>query len=210
VSGLIATPEDLGRGIACLGELEPRFAVVHKAIGDPPLRREPPGFAALMRMIVYQHVSLASAGAVWRRLEDELGAVTVEAVAARAQQDLRDFGLTNAKARSCLAIAEAVAEGRADLDGLVHLPDDAARAALVALPGIGPWTAELYLLTCLGRTDAWPGGDVALRSAARDVFTLAQRPDTHDMEILAEPWRPWRAVAARLLWAYYRHAGVGG
>jgi DNA-3-methyladenine glycosylase II len=143
-------------------------------------------------------------------LEDALGVVTVETVAARAQQDLREAGLTNAKARSCLAIAEAVADGRADLDGLVHMPDDAARGALVALPGIGPWTAELYLLTCLGRTDAWPGGDVALRSAARHVFDLAQRPDTLEMEILAQPWRPWRAVAARLLWAYYRHAGVGG
>jgi DNA-3-methyladenine glycosylase II len=143
-------------------------------------------------------------------LEDALGVVTVETVAALAQQDLRAAGLTNAKARSCLAIAQAVAEGTADLDELARMPDDAARGALVALPGIGPWTAELYLLTCLGRTDAWPGGDVALRSAARNVFDLAQRPDTLEMEILAQPWRPWRAVAARLLWAYYRHAGVGG
>ncbi len=206
----IDTPQDLDHGIARLGELEPRFAEVHKVTGDPPLRREQPGFAALMRMIVYQHVSLASAGAVWQRLEADRGGVTAQAIADLTQQDLRNAGLTNAKARSCLAIAQGVVAGKVDLDGLEATSDDVARAQLVALPGIGPWTAELYLLTCLGRSDAWPGGDVALRSSARDLFELGERPDTKGMEVLAEPWRPWRAVAARLLWAYYRHAGVGG
>jgi len=210
VSGVIATADDLAHGIGQLGKLEPRFAGLHAEIGDPPLRREPPGFASLLRMIVYQHVSLASAGAVWRRLEERVGNVEVEAVAPLDQQDLRDLGLTNAKARACLAIARSLSDGTADLVVLERASDEAARAALVALPGIGPWTAELYLLTCLGRTDAWPGGDVALRSAARRLFKLAERPDVRAMEALAEPWRPWRAVAARLLWAYYRHAGVGG
>ena len=205
---LIGTRQDLVDGIVRLAELEPRFADVHKATGDPPLRREQPGFAALMRMIVYQHVSLASAGAVWQRLEAERGNVTAQAIAGLSQQDLRDVGLTNAKAKACLAIAQGVAAGDVDLDGLEIISDEAARAQLVALPGIGPWTAELYLLTCLGRRDAWPGGDVALRSSARELFDLDERPDTEGMEVLAEPWRPWRAIAARLLWAYYRHTGV--
>ena len=207
---VIDSTRDLRRGIQQLAALEPRFAEIHAATGDPPLRREPPGLASLLRMIVYQHVSLASAGAVWRRLEERVGDVTIATFAPLGQQDLRVLGLTHAKARACLAIAQAMREGKVDLDGLLTASDDDARAALVALPGIGPWTAELYLLTCLGRTDAWPGGDVALRSAARQVFTLQERPDTRAMETLAEPWRPWRAVAARLLWAYYRHAGVAG
>ena len=210
MAGLIDTPDDLDHGIARLAELEPRFAAIHKTTGDPPLRREPPGFASLMRMIVYQHVSLASAGAVWSRLEATGRGVTAETIAALKQDDLRLAGLTNAKARACLAIAKQVVAGELDLDRFAQATDDEARARLVALPGIGPWTAELYLLTCLGRTDAWPGGDVALRSAAGDVFELDERPDTQGMEMLGEPWRPWRAVAARLLWAYYRHAGVGG
>ena len=117
-------------------------------------------------------------------------------------------GLTFAKARACLAIAGMIVDGSFDLEEVAGLDDEPAREALIALPGVGPWTAELYLLTCLGRTDAWPGGDVALRSAARDVFALPERPDAAGMEVLAEPWRPWRAVAARLLWSYYRHAGV--
>jgi DNA-3-methyladenine glycosylase II len=210
MTGVIDTPEDLGHGIARLAELEPRFGLIHRATGDPPLRREPPGFIALIRMIVYQHVSLASAGAVWRRLEDDLGGVTPQAVAVLTPDDLRRTGLTKAKSRACLALAQDVVAGTVDLDRLAQGSDAEARAGLVALPGIGPWTAELYLLTCLGRTDAWPGGDVALRSAARDVFELDERPDTRAMELLAEPWRPWRAVAARLLWAHYSHAGVGG
>ena len=208
MSGPIDTVDDLRHGIACLGQLEERFAEVHKATGDPPLRREAGGFASLIRMIVYQHVSLTSAGATWARLEQRTGTVSPPAIAALDQQALRDSGLTFAKARSCLAIAEQIVDGRFDLEALTKMEDGPARKALIALPGIGPWTAELYLLTCLGRPDAWPGGDVALRSAAQGVFALSERPDTAAMEVLAEPWRPWRAVAARLLWSYYRHAGV--
>ncbi len=208
MSRLIDTLDDLRHGITRLGELEGRFADVHAATGDPPLRREAGGFASLIGMIVYQHVSLTSAGATWARLEERTGPVSPSSIAALDEQALRDTGLTFAKARSCLAIAEQIVDGRFDLEALTALEDGPARKALIALPGIGPWTAELYLLTCLGRPDAWPGGDVALRSAAQDVFTLPERPDTAAMEILAEPWRPWRAVAARLLWAYYRHAGV--
>ena len=204
----IETMDDLRHGIACLGALEKRFAAVHAEIGDPPLRREAGGFASLIRMIVYQHVSLTSAGATWARLEQRTGTVSPSSITALDEQALRDTGLTFAKARSCLAIAEQIVAGQFDLETLEAMEDGLARKALIALPGIGPWTAELYLLTCLGRPDAWPGGDVALRSAAQAVFALPQRPDAAAMEVLAEPWRPWRAVAARLLWSYYRHAGV--
>ena len=120
---------------------------------------------------------------------------------------LRELGLTMAKARAFHGLAAAAQEGL--FANLPSLDDAAARRALIALPGIGPWTAEIYLLSCLGRADAWPAGDVALQTAAGRAFGIAPRPGERALMAMGEAWRPWRSVAARLLWSYYRHPVTG-
>ena len=200
----IHTESDLDAGIAALLALDPRFAPVVERGGRPPLRRRDGGFAGLAQIIVSQQVSVASAAAIHGRLvaiADPFDHVSV----LRARRDrLVRVGLSAAKIRTLKAIAKAIEARHIDLDALADMPADEAHAMLTALHGIGPWTADLYLLACIGHADAWPAGDLALQEAARIAFGLRQRPTTKEMGPLAEPWRPWRAVAARLLWTYYR------
>jgi DNA-3-methyladenine glycosylase II len=171
--------------------------------GPPPLRWREPGFAGLAAIIVSQQVSVASANAIYGRLAAELAPLGAANLIAADDATLKRCGLSQAKMRALRALAEAM-EGGLDLTGLAALEAEAAHQALVAVKGIGPWTADLYLLFSLGHPDAFPAGDLALQEAAKMALGLAKRPDAPRLEAIAERWRPLRGVAARMLWAYYR------
>ncbi|GAB4387429.1 DNA-3-methyladenine glycosylase family protein [Albidovulum sp.] len=189
----------LAEGAAWLSRRDPRLAPVLAAAAPLPLRRRPPGFATLAEILVAQQVSTAAAAAIFGRLA---AAGLTEAAAVRRASDgaLAGCGLSRAKIGHLRALAAA------DLDHarLAGAGEAEVVAALTALPGFGRWSAEIYLLSALGRADAFPAGDLALREAARRAFGLAARPDEGQLRAMAERWRPWRAVAARALWAYYR------
>jgi DNA-3-methyladenine glycosylase II len=200
----INTESDLDNAITALIALDPRWTPIVERTGRPPLRRREGGFAGLAQIIVSQQVSVASAAAIHGRLAAISDPFDHTSVLRARKDKLLRVGLSNAKVKTLKAIAKAIASGAIDLHALADLPADNAHAALVSLHGIGPWTADLYLLACLGHADAWPAGDLALQEAARMAFNLPRRPTSKDMGPLAEPWRPYRAVAARLLWTYYR------
>ena len=154
--------------------------------------------------MVSQQLSTASAKAIWGRLEAALDPLDHTAVLRARAPKLARVGLSAPKIRTLKAIAKAIDRGELDLPALVEMPADDAHRILTAVHGIGPWTADIYLLACLGHADAWPAGDLALQEAARLLFKLKTRPTTKEMQPLAEPWRPWRAAAACMLWTYYR------
>ena len=172
--------------------------------GRPRSRQKQPGFATLARIIVDQQVSVQAGAAIWGRLEAAVAEVTPAKVKRAGEARLRKAGLSGAKARYVLGIANAILQGDIDLNRLSRHPDDRALAELTALKGIGRWTAEIYLMFALGRTDVWPAGDVALQSAAAHLLGLNERPGIPDMDQIGERWRPYRSVAAVLLWHYYR------
>ena len=174
--------------------------------GPPPLRRREPGFAGLAAIIVSQQLSTASANAIFGRLASRIDPLEASRLAEAGDDDLRACGLSTPKVRALRSAAVAVAEGSLDLAGLAALDAAGAHNALVSIKGIGPWTADIFLLFCLGHPDAFPAGDLALQEAARLALGLKRRPDTARLERIAERWRPWRGVAARMLWAYYRSA----
>ena len=200
----IRSEHDLDAALAQLVRLEPRFAALVAAAGRPPLRRRPDGFAGLAAIVVSQQLSTASAGAIWGRLAAAFDPMEPAAILRARAPRLARLGLSSPKIRAFKEIARAVARGRLALAGLATLDAEKAHAALTAVHGIGPWTADIYLLSCLGHADAWPAGDLALQEAVRLAFSLRTRPSAKDMVPLAEPWRPLRAVAARVLWTYYR------
>jgi DNA-3-methyladenine glycosylase II len=201
---LINTEADLGEAIVALLGVDPRFRPVLAITGTPPLRRRPGGFAGLASIIVSQQLSTASAQAIWNRLSAAYQPFEPGQILRARATRLARIGLSAAKIRTLKAIASSLDTGVLDLDALADMPADAAHAALTAVHGIGPWTADIYLLTCLGHADAWPAGDLALQEGARLAFGLESRPTAKEMVPLAEIWRPWRGVAARLLWSYYR------
>ena len=163
----------------------------------------PTGFATLVQIILEQQVSLASGRAGFQRLAALTGSPTADRIATLTPADLRRAGLTRQKAEYIHRLAVATARGEFDPATLRRLGDDEARAALVSLKGIGPWSADVYLLMALRRADAWPAGDLALQIAAMEVMRLRELPTAKDLERIGERWRPWRAVAARILWAHY-------
>lgn len=202
---LIDSEADLDRAIAALAARDPDLITHLLDVGGrPPLRRRAAGFAGLAAMVVSQQVSTASAAAIFGRLQAALPGLDAAGLLAAPEAALRAAGLSAGKVLTLRAVAEAVADGRLPLEGLADLPADEAAARLTALRGIGPWTAQLYLLSCLGHADAWPPGDIALEEAARLALGLPARPDRVALARIAERWRPHRAVAARLLWGYYR------
>lgn len=196
---IIATEACLAEGAAWLVAREPRFAAALAVTGPLPLRRRDDGFAALWDGIVGQQVSVASAQAIWRRLA-AAGLTEAAALALAPDADLRGCGLSRQK----IAYGRALAAAGIDYGALRALPDAALVARLVAVPGIGPWTAEIYAMFSLGRADVFAPGDLALQEAAKALFGLAARPGERALRAMAQEWSPWRAVAARLLWAYYR------
>jgi len=196
---VIETEADVAEGLDALVRIEPRFAEARDAVAQVPLRRNPQGFGQLLRVILGQQVSTASAAALWARL-DSAGLITPAAIAATPQPDLCALGLSRPKAR----YAHALAGAGIDFSALAGLPDAEVIAALTAVPGIGRWTAEVYAMLSLGRADVFAPGDLALQEAARRLFGWADRPGEAALRATAETWSPWRGVAARLLWAYYR------
>ena len=172
--------------------------------GPPPLRRRAAGFAGLAAIIVSQQVSTASATAIFGRLQALIVPLEAAGIARATEDELRACGLSSAKIRALRAAAQAVAEGTLNLEGLGALDAEDAHKALVEVKGVGPWTADIFLLFCLGHPDAFPAGDLALQEAARLALNLKRRPDAARLERIAERWRPLRGVAARMLWAYYR------
>jgi DNA-3-methyladenine glycosylase II len=187
-----------------LADRDADLAAVVEAFGAPVWRRRPQGFRTLLYLILEQQVSLASARATFDRLAARLGAEPEpRGFLALGDDDLRAVGLSRQKARYGRALAEAVLDGRLRLDRLGRHDDETVRVALMRLPGIGPWTADIYLMEALGRPDVWPVGDLALAVGAEKVKRLDARPDQAALADLGEAWRPWRAVAARIVWHYY-------
>jgi len=189
----------VAEGAAWLAAREPRFGRVLAGCGPLPLRRQPEGFDRLLQAIVGQQVSLASANAIWGRMQ-AAGLVSEDAVAAADDAALRAAGLSRQKMR----YARALAAARIDYAALRDLPDAQVVARLMQVDGIGAWTAEIYAMFSLGRADVLAAGDLALQEAARDIFALPSRPKAGDLARMAQGWSPWRAVAARILWAHYR------
>lgn len=200
---MIASVEALDNALAELSSRDPVLAGLHRAVGRPRLRKRPAGFAGLVAIIVGQQVSTASAAAILRRVEARFGEVTASDVILAGADALRECGLSTPKIRSIIAAAVAVTDGSCPLDHLAERPVREARAQLMAIRGVGPWTAEIYLLFCLGHPDAFPAGDLALQEAVRLAYGGDARPSPAALEAFAERWRPLRGAAATLLWGYY-------
>jgi DNA-3-methyladenine glycosylase II len=201
VGRLIETPDCVAEGAAWLAACDPRLARALALTGPLPLRRRADGFAALLDAIVSQQVSVAAAGAIWGRMQ-AAGLTEAGAVACADDDALRACGLSRQKIR----YARALAASQIDYVGLRHAPTEVVIATLVAVPGVGRWTAEIYAMFSLGRADVFAPGDLALQEAARLVFELPERPREAALRAMADAWTPWRSVAARLLWSYYRVA----
>ena len=196
--------EQLAKAVASLCRKEKRFGAVVKQHGLPSLRASAGGLESLLQMVTEQFLSLAAAAAIWKRLHHRLQPHHPAIILDCPQEELVALGLSRAKAKSFHGLAKAVASGSLDFTALENMDDVTAHKTLVALPGIGPWTADIYLLSVLQRPDAWPWGDVALQAAAQHLFDLQKRPDKLAMLALGQKFQPHRAVAARLLWAHYR------
>ncbi len=195
---------DLEHAIAHLVVIEPRFQSVHAIHGTPSLRVGDRGLEGLLMIVTEQFLSLSAAAAIWARVFQAIQPFTAAGLLAAEPEQLKALGLSQAKIKTFRAVAEAAVAGELDFEGLTAHDNDAIHRTLCKLPGIGPWTADVYLLSSLQRTDAWPVGDLALQLSAQDLFALAARPSPRDMVQLAEGWRPHRAAAARLLWSHYR------
>jgi DNA-3-methyladenine glycosylase II len=204
MSAVIHSESDVEAGLAALIAADPRLGEVLTVAGQVPLRRRPSGLEGLVRTIVAQQLSTASAEAIWGRLRAAYDPFDHNVLRRARARKLQRVGLSAAKIRTLKAIAAAIEDGPVDFEALTAMSAEDAHGALTAIHGIGPWTADIYLLSCLGHADAWPAGDLALQEAVRLAFRLERRPTAKGMVPLAEPWRPWGAVAARLLWSYYR------
>ncbi len=201
VGRIIETEACVVEGAEWLAAREPRFAHAYALTGPLPLRRREDGFAPLLDAIVSQQVSVASADAIWARLQ-AAGLTDPARMAVASDEELRACGLSRQKAR----YGRALAVSGIDFAALRTMPTPEVVTVLTAVPGIGSWTAEIYAMFSLGRADVFAPGDLALQESARRLFDLPERPKEKAMRAMAEVWSPWRGVAARLLWAYYRVA----
>jgi DNA-3-methyladenine glycosylase II len=193
----------LARAVDELARRDEDLAAVVERYGPPPLWAREPGFETLARLILEQQVSLDSGRAAHARLVAVVRSVNPRSVLEAGAAGLRAAGLTRQKTRYLLGLADAIASGGLALERLEGMSDASARNALLAITGVGPWTAECYLLFGLRRPDAWPSGDVALAASVRDVKRLAGHLDRIELDRISDAWRPWRGVAARLLWHAY-------
>ncbi|WP_319518981.1 DNA-3-methyladenine glycosylase 2 family protein [uncultured Martelella sp.] len=194
---------DLDTAVHNLCKTAPAMARIAAVSGEIPLRLRPGGFEGLAEVVVGQLISKQAAAAIFARLKAACPLLTAETFLALSPQTRAGLGLTRAKQASLEAVAQAVMHGSLDLDRLADQPSETAIAELTAHRGIGPWTAEVYLMFSAGHIDIFPAGDLALRAAAAHAFGLATRPEQKVLRAQAEDWRPYRAVAARILWAYY-------
>ncbi|UIJ72393.1 DNA-3-methyladenine glycosylase [Aurantimonas sp. HBX-1] len=199
----ISTEADVAAAIAALRSADPRLRAVIERAGPVPLRRRAGGLGGLAAIVVGQQVSRASAEAILARLAGEIDLDSAPAILAAADEAFRRAGMSRPKQQTLLAVARAVEDGSLDFSRIAAAPAEAAIAELVAVRGIGPWTAECYLLFCSGHPDVFPAGDLALQVAVGHAFAHAGRPGARELALLAAVWSPHRSVAARLFWAYY-------
>jgi DNA-3-methyladenine glycosylase II len=193
-------------GARTLKDRDRDLARILERLGAPPLWARRPGFPTLIRIILEQQVSLAAARSLYLRLLGRLGDMTAESMCAMGETGLREFGLTRQKARYCHGLAVRIVEGGLDLSTVAALPDPAGRSILLSIPGLGPWSVDIYYLMALRRPDVWPEGDLALATALREVKRMHDLPSRENQRAIAARWSPWRSVAARLLWAHYLEA----
>lgn len=203
----IETEADIAEGLAHLRATCRHMKRAHELAGDPPLRRNVGGFVGLARIIVAQQVSVAAAAAIWTKVESGLGKVTPEAILARDEDAMRALGLSRPKIKTMRAISAAVVDKSLPISRFDKMPDADIRQAMINVSGIGPWTADIYLMFCMGRADQFASGDLALQIAAGLLMKKEPRPTADELEAIAKKhWSPWRGVAARLLWHYYAAA----
>jgi len=197
------TRESLSRGAQALAEIDADLARILNRLGEPPLWGRRPGFPALVQIILEQQVSLAAARTMYRRLHSHIGGMTAKGIHELKVDGLRKLGLTRQKAAYCHGLAALILSGDLDLAAAARGPDDAGRLALLAVPGLGPWSVDIYYITALRRPDVWPHGDLALAAALFEVKRLRALPTRDEQQDLTSGWAPWRSVAARILWAHY-------
>jgi DNA-3-methyladenine glycosylase II len=200
---IIACVSDIEEGLAALIAGDPRLAPVRAIAGEIPLRRSARDFAGLASIIVSQQVSTSSAKAIFGRLAQLVDPLEAGALLAADETIFRQAGLSGPKQRALVSAASAVHGGDLDLEALARMPAEQAIATMTAVKGIGPWTAEIFLLVCAGHPDIFPAGDLALQEAVRTVLALDRRPNDRELRAIAGQWSPWRSVASRLLWSYY-------
>lgn len=204
------TQNDLDAALAALLQQDPRLKPVLAMAGQPALRRREPGFAGLASTICGQQLSTFAAAAIWARMTAAYDNLHHDHIRLARADKLRRLGLSAAKIKTLKFVAGEIAKERLDLARLADAPADEAHAALTALHGIGPWTADIYLLFCLGHGDAWPAGDLAIQEAMRIALGLKARPGTKETIALGEAWRPYRGAAAHLFWSYYKVVKASG
>jgi DNA-3-methyladenine glycosylase II len=210
---LIETDVDILEGVAALqAECEVMRRIIPQT-GMPPLRRQRHGFDGLIWIVIGQQVSVAAGNAIWNKFATNFPERSPEIILNSDEALLRASGLSSPKMRTICAISTAMVEGSLNLPALASMSADTAKQTMVQVKGIGPWTADVYLMFCLGHADAFAPGDLALQEAIRMAFRLNERPTDREISLISERWRPWRAIAARLLWAYYKvekdREGVG-
>ena len=202
----LKTESDLAAAIAALGQQCQIMRAISKRCGQPPLREFPADFSGLAKIVTGQQVSAASAAAIWGRVEAGIQPFDAARLLTRTDTELKSFGLSAGKIKTLQAVADAITARQLDFTSLNRANDDAIREHLTALHGIGPWTADIYLLFALRRADAFAAGDLALQLAVQRLLKLPERPTPAGLLEIAERWRPWRGAAARLLWAEYARA----
>ena len=200
---IIRGDDDVRKGLEALLEIDPRLRQIASDAGPLPLRLVEPGYAGLAHVVVSQSVSRASAEAIWARMLASGEKLTAESYIALHPGAWREFGLSRGKAETLTRLAQAVAAGDLDLQSLGQKDPAEAIGLLTAIKGVGPWTAEVYLMFSAGHADVFPSGDVALQAAVAMAFDMGERPSAKALATLAAVWSPWRSVAARLFWAYY-------
>jgi len=199
----LLTRKSLAQGASLLAQRDKHLASILTNHGPPPLWRRPTGFTTLVRIILEQQVSLRSGESMFNRLAGSIDPFVPERFIQVGESHLRSLGVTRQKAAYLVHLSSTLAGGELRLEGLIRMNDADAKLALMRVKGIGSWSADVYLLMAMRRADVWPAGDLALAIAVRDLKRLAVKPSPEELEQLAESWRPYRAVAARMLWQYY-------
>jgi DNA-3-methyladenine glycosylase II len=200
---LILTKESYETGLAYLADIDAELGWILKNKGSPPMWQREPGFQTLVYIILEQQVSLASARAAYERLKEAASPLTPAKFLTFDDQELKTIGFSRQKTGYCRLLAQAILDGRLELEALESMSNEAVRSTLLEMKGIGPWTVDIYLLMALRRQDIWPRGDLALVSAVQRAKRMEKAPTPDEMEAISKPWQPWQAVAARMLWHYY-------
>jgi DNA-3-methyladenine glycosylase II len=195
--------ESLFKAIRVLANRDPDLASIVQRYSSPPMWSRPPGFATLIHIILEQQVSLSSARAAYNRLKEATGNVSPTSFLKLSDRELKSIGFSRQKTHYGRQLARGIIDGSIDLDALEGYHDEEARSRLMAIKGIGRWSADIYLLMALRRPDVWPHSDIALIKAVTRIKELKSHPSGEEWEAIGEAWRPWRSVAARLLWFEY-------